>query len=181
MPDGGVAASTHWADEVVQIAPGVHHSARRLALSALADIGLQRESHTCLLSCQTCSSAKRLRRQRLPLEAALRLDVLPAQSRPGLPVYGRAPRQHRQLHAEQLRAVFLPGCNTSFALCCESSGNQQLSGPPGAGVLPATNQLTGERSELKSWGQIRELAANVNAARSIERHVLPTTSGVHCT
>ena len=63
-----------------------------------------------------------------------------------------------------------------FALCCESSVNQQLSGPPGAGVLPATNQPThrGERSEPKSWGQIRELAVNVNAARSIERHVLPT-------
>ena len=27
-------------------------------------------------------------------------------------------------------------------VCCESSGNQQLSGPPGTGVLPATNQLT---------------------------------------
>ena len=40
------------------------------------------------------------------------------------------------------------------ALCCEQSTNQQLSGPPGAGVLPATNQLTGERSEPKSWGQI---------------------------
>ena len=47
--------------------------------------------------------------------------------------------------------------------------------------MPATNQLTDERSEPKSWGQIRELAVNVNAARSIERHVLPTTSGVHCT
>ena len=52
------------------------------------------------------------------------------------------------------RAGSLPGCNPCSALCCESSGNQQLSGPPGAGVLPATNQLTGERSEPKSWGQI---------------------------
>ena len=42
-PDGGVAASTHWADEVVQIAPGVHHSARRLALSALADMAPEGE------------------------------------------------------------------------------------------------------------------------------------------
>ena len=51
---------------------------------------------------------------------------------------------------QQQRAVLLPGCNPCSALCCESSGNQQLSGPPGAGVLPATNQLTGERSEPKS-------------------------------
>ena len=52
---------------------------------------------------------------------------------------------------QSLRAVFfLPGCNPSLALCCEQSGNQQLSGPPGAGVLPATNQLAGERSEPKS-------------------------------
>ena len=52
------------------------------------------------------------------------------------------------------RAGSLPGCNTCSALCCESRGNQQLAGPPGAGVLPATNQLTGERSEPKSWGRI---------------------------
>ena len=76
--------------------------------------------------------------------------------------------QHRKRAAEGTQKVLvaprrcltcqhpgsLPGCNPCSALCCESSGNQQLSGPPGAGVLPATNQLTGERSEPKSWGQI---------------------------
>ena len=60
----------------------------------------------------------------------------------------------RELALMLQRAVLLPGCNSGFAQCCESSGNQQLSGPPGAGVLPATNQLAGERSEPKSWGQI---------------------------
>ena len=33
--------------------------------------------------------------------------------------------------------------NPSLALCCEQSGNQQLSGSPGAGVLPATNHWGG--------------------------------------
>ena len=60
----------------------------------------------------------------------------------------------RGADAAAVRDGLIPGCNTCSALCCESSGNQQLSGPPGAGVLPATNQLTGERSEPKSWGQI---------------------------
>ena len=77
-----------------------------------------------------------------------------------------------------LRAVFLPGCNSSFAQCCESSGNQQLSGPPGAGVLPATNQLAGERSEPKSCGPRLPTGTacrkpHRQRRRSIERRVLP--------
>ena len=50
-PEGGLAASRHWADEVVEVAPHVFHSARRVALSALADMAPEGEPYlTALVS-----------------------------------------------------------------------------------------------------------------------------------
>ena len=48
-PEGGLANSQHWADEVVQVAPGVFQSARRVALSALADMAPEGEPYVSAL------------------------------------------------------------------------------------------------------------------------------------
>ena len=48
-PEGGLAASQHWADEVVEVAPHVFHSARRVALSGLADMAAEGEPYVSAL------------------------------------------------------------------------------------------------------------------------------------
>ena len=48
-PEGGLAASRHWADAVVEVAPHVFHSARRVSLSALADMAPEGEPYVSAL------------------------------------------------------------------------------------------------------------------------------------
>lgn len=48
-PEGGLATSRHWADAVVEVAPHVFHSARRVSLSALADMAPEGEPYVSAL------------------------------------------------------------------------------------------------------------------------------------
>lgn len=48
-PKTGLATSRHWADKVVEVGPRVYHSARRVALSALADMVADGEPYVSAL------------------------------------------------------------------------------------------------------------------------------------